>query len=91
MNSTTITHLTPLFHYQPYIHYYPHAYYYHCSGRIVTLTSSLHHATTGFNFNDIMTERGYEMFSNYAQSKLANLLFTRELTRRYLFENIYTV
>ena len=53
-----------------------------CSGRVVTLTSSLHRLVAGLNLDDIMCERAYELFDNYAKSKLANLLFTRELQRR---------
>lgn len=37
-----------------------------------------------FNFDDLMTEnRVYEMFDTYSQSKLANILFTKELQKRY--------
>jgi NAD(P)-dependent dehydrogenase (short-subunit alcohol dehydrogenase family) len=51
-------------------------------GRVVNLTSSLHYMAKSFNFDDIMSEKHYELFSTYAQSKLANVLFTKELTRR---------
>lgn len=53
-----------------------------CSGRVVTLSSSVHRLAKRFNFEDIMAEHGYEMFANYGQSKLANILFTRELQKR---------
>jgi len=52
------------------------------SGRVVTLTSSLHRLVDQLDFDDIMCERSYELFNNYAKSKLANLLFTSELQRR---------
>jgi NAD(P)-dependent dehydrogenase (short-subunit alcohol dehydrogenase family) len=54
------------------------------SGRIVTLSSSVHSFADHFDFSDIMTEKNFEMFSNYAQSKLANILFTKELQRRWV-------
>lgn len=50
--------------------------------RIVVLSSALHHLCKKINFDDIMSERGYEIFSTYGQSKLANILFTKELQRR---------
>jgi retinol dehydrogenase-12 len=35
-----------------------------------------------FNFDDIMSEKYYELFYTYSQSKLANVLFTKELSKR---------
>jgi NAD(P)-dependent dehydrogenase (short-subunit alcohol dehydrogenase family) len=54
-----------------------------CSGRVLTLSSSVHNVAKSFDFEDINAERGhYEMFHNYGLSKLANILLTKELTRR---------
>ncbi len=51
--------------------------------RIVSLTSVGHHAARrGMRFDDLQSEQGYEGFEAYCRSKLANLLFTRELARR---------
>jgi NAD(P)-dependent dehydrogenase (short-subunit alcohol dehydrogenase family) len=51
------------------------------SSRVVTVSSSVH--TTGrINFEDINSEKGYEKWRAYSQSKLANLLFAYELQRR---------
>jgi len=49
--------------------------------RIVTL-SSLMHFIGRIDFDDLNSERRYNATRAYAQSKLANLLFTRELARR---------
>jgi NAD(P)-dependent dehydrogenase (short-subunit alcohol dehydrogenase family) len=49
--------------------------------RVVTISSQAHIAGT-MNFDDLQGERGYEPAAAYAQSKLANLLFTYELDRR---------
>jgi NAD(P)-dependent dehydrogenase (short-subunit alcohol dehydrogenase family) len=49
--------------------------------RVVTLTSGAHHAGR-INFGNLMGERRYFRWAAYAQSKLANLLFMRELDRR---------
>ena len=49
--------------------------------RVVTMSSQAHIAGT-MNFDDLQGERGYEPAAAYAQSKLANLLFTYELDRR---------
>lgn len=46
------------------------------------MASSLHHMATSINFEDIMFTKNYEIFAAYAQSKLANILFTRELQKR---------
>lgn len=51
--------------------------------RIVNLTSFGHHfAPLGMRYDDLQSERGYVALEAYARSKLANLLFTRELARR---------
>jgi len=58
-----------------------------CS-RIVNVSSSLHHIPKAFNFDDVMSEKHYELFATYAQSKLANILFTRELQKRLAAKNL---
>ncbi len=51
-------------------------------GRIIT-TSSGAHLMGRFNWNDWMDEKSaYSSFKAYSKSKLANILFTRELARR---------
>lgn len=50
-------------------------------GRVVTV-SSLMHRIGKIDFDDLMGERSYGRWGAYAQSKLANLLFTFELERR---------
>ncbi|MFM8998562.1 MAG: oxidoreductase, partial [Actinomycetota bacterium] len=49
--------------------------------RVVTVSSNLHRRGT-IAFDDLMGERRYRAWGAYAQSKLANLLFTSELQRR---------
>jgi NAD(P)-dependent dehydrogenase (short-subunit alcohol dehydrogenase family) len=55
--------------------------------RILNLTSITYKmAINGFDFEDYNCShniRPYTLFGQYAQSKLANILFTKELTRRY--------
>jgi protochlorophyllide reductase len=41
------------------------------------------HRIGRINFDDIMAEHGYKALRAYAQSKLANLLFTVELQRQF--------
>jgi len=54
----------------------------HVNGRVVTVSSSAHRSGR-IDFGDINWERKpYKRFRAYAQSKLANLLFTSELQRR---------
>ncbi|RFU41808.1 SDR family NAD(P)-dependent oxidoreductase [Actinomadura logoneensis] len=49
--------------------------------RVVTVTSGI--AWTGrIRFDDLQSERSYHPWLAYGQSKLANLLFTKELARR---------
>ncbi len=51
--------------------------------RIVNVSSFGHiTATRGLDFEDLQSERRYSSMQVYGHSKLANLLFTRELTRR---------
>ena len=51
--------------------------------RIVNVTSVGHHAAWhGMRFDDLQSENGYEAMEAYCRSKLANVLFTRELARR---------
>ncbi len=51
------------------------------AARVVTI-SSVAGKQTAMSFDDITTETGYEKWSAYARSKLANLLFTAELDRK---------
>lgn len=53
-----------------------------CCSRIVNVSSSLHKIPRAFSFTDVMSKQSYELFATYAQSKLANILFTLELQRR---------
>jgi NAD(P)-dependent dehydrogenase (short-subunit alcohol dehydrogenase family) len=49
--------------------------------RVVNVTSSGHYGGT-LDFNDLGFERGYQIMRAYSRSKLAEVLFTRELARR---------
>jgi NAD(P)-dependent dehydrogenase (short-subunit alcohol dehydrogenase family) len=51
------------------------------TARVVSV-ASLAHRRGGLNFEDLQSERGYDPFAAYAQSKLANLMFALELDRR---------
>ena len=51
--------------------------------RVVSVTSMGHHfARGGMRFDDLQSERHYEGMDAYCRSKLANMLFVRELARR---------
>ena len=50
--------------------------------RVVTISSLVHRMCTSVDFDDLQWERSYKRIAAYAQSKLANLLFTYELQRR---------
>lgn len=53
------------------------------SSRVVTVASLMHKAGS-INFDDLQWKtRRYNKWSSYGQSKLANLLFTKELDRRF--------
>ncbi|XP_037073105.1 retinol dehydrogenase 12-like [Pollicipes pollicipes] len=49
--------------------------------RVVVLSSDAH-KTGRMHFDDLQLTRGYSLWKAYAQSKLANVLFVRELSRR---------
>jgi NAD(P)-dependent dehydrogenase (short-subunit alcohol dehydrogenase family) len=50
--------------------------------RVVTVSSNAHRRS-GIDFDNLNAEKGYSRIGAYAQSKLANLLFTYELERRF--------
>ena len=50
------------------------------SSRVVTLSSNAH-LSGRINFDDLMSEQSYRMMGAYGQSKLANLLFAKQLQR----------
>lgn len=51
-------------------------------GRIVNVASSAHESCSNIHFKDLQSQREYNGKNAYAQSKLANILFTYELSRR---------
>lgn len=51
-------------------------------GRII-MTGSKSHKNTSIHWNDIMFEKHYSCLFAYKQSKLCNVLFAREIMRRY--------
>ncbi|XP_071563304.1 retinol dehydrogenase 12-like [Temnothorax nylanderi] len=60
------------------------------SCRIVNV-SSIAHICTDIDFDDINLERSYTPFKSYARSKLANILFTKELADRLRKANIHGI
>ena len=52
------------------------------ASRVVNVSSNAHKMGR-MDFNDLQSQRGYSKWAAYGQSKLANLLFTRELQRRF--------
>lgn len=50
--------------------------------RIVNVSSDAHRQVNGIQFDDIQYQERYQAFPVYAQSKLANVLFTNELAQR---------
>jgi NAD(P)-dependent dehydrogenase (short-subunit alcohol dehydrogenase family) len=52
--------------------------------RVVNVSSDAHSsARKGLDFDDLQSTRRYRSFNVYAKTKLANILFTRELARRW--------
>ena len=57
--------------------------------RVINLTSVGHHAARrGMRFDDLQSEKHYEGMEVYCRSKLANVLFTRQLAKRLAGEAI---
>ncbi len=57
--------------------------------RIINLSSVGHHfAFGGIRFDDLQGEKRYATFDAYSQSKLANILFTRELVKKLDGSNV---
>ncbi|MCP4035415.1 MAG: SDR family oxidoreductase [bacterium] len=55
------------------------------AGRVVNTASDAYKFLSGgLDFDDLQSERRYATFNAYGASKLANILFTRELARRLL-------
>jgi NAD(P)-dependent dehydrogenase (short-subunit alcohol dehydrogenase family) len=54
------------------------------AARVVNVASDAHKgARRGLDFDDLQSTKGYRGFSVYGKTKLANILFTRELARRW--------
>ena len=51
--------------------------------RVVTVASDMHRGAT-IDFDDLQSERAYKALRVYCRTKLANVLFTKELARRLL-------
>lgn len=58
------------------------------NGRIVNVASDSHMQVPAFNFEDPYLTKNYHGLRSYAQSKLANVLFTYELDRRKAKGNV---
>ncbi len=50
--------------------------------RVVSVSSEAHRFLKGVDFDDIEGKKSYSSWKAYSQSKLANILFTRELARK---------
>jgi NAD(P)-dependent dehydrogenase (short-subunit alcohol dehydrogenase family) len=50
--------------------------------RIVSVASDAHRMISGIHFDDVESKKSYNALNAYSQSKLANILFTRELAHR---------
>jgi NAD(P)-dependent dehydrogenase (short-subunit alcohol dehydrogenase family) len=59
--------------------------------RVVSLTSSVHFRAKGINFDAVKNRSSLTGYPEYATSKLANILFIRELSRREPGQNAYAV
>jgi len=56
--------------------------------RVINTASRAHRMVRDLAWNDLQLEKGYRPWRAYAQSKLANILFTRELAARELENGI---
>jgi NAD(P)-dependent dehydrogenase (short-subunit alcohol dehydrogenase family) len=55
------------------------------TGRVVMLSSGAHNMApkSGIEFDNLRGEKSYSPWNNYGQSKFANILFAKELARRF--------
>lgn len=60
------------------------------NARVINVASDSHKQVNNFDFEDPFLSKNYHGLRSYAQSKLANVLFTYELNRRKPQENIVT-
>jgi NAD(P)-dependent dehydrogenase (short-subunit alcohol dehydrogenase family) len=51
--------------------------------RVVNVSSSMHRRVKSMNWDDLMFDQGWRGFKAYSHSKLANVLFSNELARRW--------
>lgn len=58
--------------------------------RVVAVASNAHRPSS-IAFDDLMREKKYTPWGAYGQSKLANLLFTRELQRRFVAAKVNAI
>jgi len=56
--------------------------------RIVNVASDAHKAVRDMMWDDLQSAKGYSSMKAYGQSKLANILFTRELSHRLEGKNV---
>ena len=59
--------------------------------RIINVSSSGHTFTNTMGWDDLLFEKKYDMFEAYYRSKLANVVFSKELDRRLADANIKAV
>ena len=59
--------------------------------RVINVTSMLHQRADGLDLEDLQLQRRWGRMYPYAASKLANILFTRELHRHYHDDGLTTV
>lgn len=59
--------------------------------RVVSHSSMMHQVLARINFDDLNSEKSYNKTKAYAQSKLANLLFTYELDRKFKEYHIHAI
>ncbi|WP_239805714.1 SDR family NAD(P)-dependent oxidoreductase [Croceicoccus hydrothermalis] len=60
----------------------------HGEARVIAVSSSAHEHMPAMNFADLNFENNFSTGAAYCQAKLANLLFSKELSRRYAESNI---
>ncbi len=60
------------------------------NSRIVNVSSSANYMGS-INFDDLMGEKNYTRYGAYGQSKLANVLFSNELQRRFVAAGVSTI